>query len=45
MENWFDSVKCAEDSNVPRKSNIISGHVIYKLKLDEDENKKLKARI
>lgn len=45
MDNCSENVECVEDSDVSRPSNIISSHVIYKLNVDEVENKKLEARI
>lgn len=44
-ENWCKNIEHVEDTDVPRNSNIISSHVLYKVKVDEDDNKKMKARI
>lgn len=38
-------MECAEDSDVLRQSNIVSSHVIYKVKVDEQDNKNFKASI
>lgn len=44
-EKWRDNVAIVEDTEVSRSSNIISSHVVYKLKIDDDDRKKMKARI
>jgi len=43
--NWSDAYEEVYDKEVPRNANVISSHVVYKLKTDEDGSRKLKARI
>lgn len=39
-DNWKENVAEIEDSDVPRNSNVISSHVVYKLKVDEEDIQK-----
>lgn len=43
--NWSGAYMEVPDHEVPRDAKIITSHVIYKLKTNEDGSRKLKARI
>ena len=43
--NWVGAYDEIADQQVPRYANVITSHVVYKLKTDENGNRKLKARI
>ena len=43
--NWTDAYEEVPDHDVPRSANVITSHVVYKLKTDESGDRKLKARI
>lgn len=43
--NWTDAYEEVSEREVPRDSNIITSHVVYKIKTDEEGRRKLKARI
>lgn len=44
-ENFLKTVKKVYISNVPKDANIISSHVLYKVKILDDGSKLVKARI
>ena len=44
-ENFVANVKIVPRSSVPKSANIIGSHTIYKLKQNDDQSLKLKARI
>lgn len=44
-KNFKKTVKIVPISEVPARANIISSHVLYKLKTDDDLSLKLKAGI
>lgn len=43
--DWLDSYEEVKECDVPRTGNVINSHVVYKLKTEEDGNRKMKARI
>lgn len=43
--NWKNAYVEVQDKTVPRDANVISSHVIYKVKTEEDGARRLKARI
>ena len=43
--NWKDAYTEVLDRNISRNANVISSHVVYKLKTDEIGTRRLKARI
>lgn len=43
--NWSDAYNIVLEKNVPRNSNIITSHVVYKVKTDEQGDREPKARI
>ena len=43
--NWSESYTPVEEKDVPRHANIITSHVVYKVKTDEDGTRTLKSRI
>lgn len=43
--NWKDAYIEVQDRNIPRNANVISSHVVYKLKTDELGTSRLKSRI
>ena len=43
--NWADAYEWVSEYDVPRRANVITSHVVYKLKTDETGNRELKARI
>ena len=43
--NWADAYEVIDDSILPLRANVISSHVIYKVKTSEDGSHTLKARI
>lgn len=43
--NWADAYISVPDNNVPRDANVISSHVVYRIKTDEEGARMLKARI
>lgn len=43
--NWADAYEVMQENSVPRNANVISSHVVYKLKTEEDGKRKMKARI
>ena len=43
--NWLDAYEEVTESDVPRYANVITSHVVYKLKTDEDGTRKMKARL
>ena len=44
-ESFKRTVRVVARSTVPSNANVISSHVIYKIKVNDDESLKLKARI
>lgn len=44
-ENWADAYTKVDEIAVPRHANVISSHVIYKIKSGEDGSKSLRATI
>ena len=44
-ENWADTVVEVNDEDVPQDANVITSHVVYKVKQAEDGTRKLKARL
>lgn len=44
-KNWAGVLQAVEVKSVPTVANVISTHVAYKLKVNEDGNVNLKARI
>lgn len=43
--NWTDSYVPVNERDVPNDANIITSHVVYKIKTSEDGSRKLKSRI
>lgn len=43
--NWVDAYAEVDENEVPADANVITSHVIYKVKTDENEVLKLKGRI
>lgn len=43
--NWHDAYKEVMDKDVPRTANVITSHVVYKLKTDEQGARMMKVRI
>jgi len=43
--NWHDAYLPIDESDAPDDANVITSHVIYKVKTDENDQRKLKARI
>lgn len=43
--NWSDAYETVVEKDVPREANIITSHVVYKVKTDEQGERELKARI
>lgn len=43
--NWADAYEEVEDAQVARNANVISSHVVYKIKTDESGVRSMKARI
>ena len=43
--NWNDAYEEVAERNIPLDANVITSHVVYKLKSDEEGRKVLKARI
>lgn len=43
--NWSDAYKEVPELEVPRYANVISSHVVYKVKTDKTGNRELKANI
>lgn len=43
--NWADSYAEVVGSDVAHDANVVSSHVVYKIKTDEEGKRKLKARI
>lgn len=44
-ENWAGAYEVVEEKYVPKKANVITSHTVYKVKVDEDKNMKMKSRI
>jgi len=44
-ESFMEQVRSVPIGKVPRNANVISSHVIYKVKLNDDGTKEIKARI
>ena len=44
-ENWATAYQQVDEADVPLHSNVITSHVVYKIKQDEAGTLKLKARI
>lgn len=43
--NWSDAYELVREKELPRTANVITSHVVYKLKTDETGSRDLKARI
>ena len=43
--NWVDAYEEIDGSSLPAHANVISSHVIYKVKTSEDGSRTLKPRI
>ena len=43
--NWADSYVEVQDKIVPKDANVIGSHVVYKVKVEENNQKRLKARL
>eukprot|EP00177_Eucheuma_denticulatum_P007832 GFKZ01014258.1.p1 GENE.GFKZ01014258.1~~GFKZ01014258.1.p1 ORF type:complete len:1202 (-),score=97.36 GFKZ01014258.1:1881-5486(-) len=43
--NWAGAYVNVSEENIPRDANIVRSHTVYKVKVDESGDKKLKARI
>ena len=43
--NWAEAYTTVADIDVPRHANVITSHVVYKIKTDEDGRRAMKARI
>ena len=43
--NWIGAYDEVPEREIPRNANIITSHVVYKVKTDEDGQRKMKARI
>lgn len=43
--NWSDAYVCVPEAEVERKANLITSHVVYKVKTDEKSERTMKARI
>ena len=43
--NWTEAYEEVLDCDVPRYANVITSHVVYKVKTDEEGTRKMKARI
>lgn len=44
-DNWMDAYDPGREDMVPMDANVISSHVVYKVKKDGDSSLTLKARI
>lgn len=44
-DNWAEAYLEVDENSIPRNSNIISSHVVYKVKTEEEGHHRLKARI
>lgn len=44
-DNWSEAYGEVSEKNLPLGANVISSHVVYKLKPEENYNMRLKARI
>lgn len=45
QNNWVDAFVEVPERSVPRDANVITSHVVYKIKTDETGSRKLKARV
>lgn len=45
QNNWSDAYEQVREKDLPRNANIITSHVVYKIKTDEQGERDLKARI
>lgn len=45
QSNWSDAYQTVPEKDVLRNANIITSHVVYKIKTDEQGDRELKARI
>jgi len=45
QSNWKDAYELVDEVDVPRNANVITSHVVYKVKTNEANEKNLKARI
>lgn len=43
--NWADAYEEVDERYVPWNANVVTSHVVYKVKTDEERDRKLKARI
>lgn len=43
--NWKDAYDEVKDFQVPKDANIVTSHVLYKVKIENKEKKRLKARL
>lgn len=44
-QNWVDAYEEVPESELPRNANVISSHVIFKIKTEDDGSLRLKGRI
>ena len=44
-QNWTDAYEEVKETDVPRNANVISSHIVYALKSEENNTKRLKARL
>lgn len=44
-QKYIATVKCVQRRQVLRDSNIVSSHVVYKIRVEDDDSLRLKARI
>lgn len=43
--NWADAYVEVKDRDVPKGANVIGSHIVYKVKVEENNRKRLKARL
>jgi len=43
--NWKGAYETFTENEVPRNANVIDSHVVYKVKVEENDSKRMKARL
>lgn len=43
--NWEDAIIKNRETYIEKHANVISSHVVYHIKLEENDEKRMKARI